>query len=105
MNDKPSKLETFTAQMGLLFQQKRVKAFAALAVLAIIALVTTLIVVNNDDSDSSVEPKTELTGLSDLSPVTDYVFQPAKSVAPTRLHPRMRFIRWIFRQTHWNPVK
>ena len=74
MNDKPSKLETFSTQFALLFQQKRVKAFAALAVLAIIALVTTLIVVNNDDSDSSVEPKTELTGLSDLSPVTDYVY-------------------------------
>ena len=45
MNDKPSKLESFRTQIALLFQQRRVKAFAAIAVLAIIALLTTLIVI------------------------------------------------------------
>ncbi|MDG2301237.1 MAG: hypothetical protein P8L22_05635, partial [Acidimicrobiales bacterium] len=87
MNDKPSKLESFRTQIALLFQQRRVKAFAAIAVLAIIALLTTLIVVNNDDSDSSVQPLTELTGLTGLSPQTDYVYQPAKSAGPDSFSP------------------
>ena len=56
MNDKPSKLESFRTQIALLFQQRRVKAFAAIAVLAIIALLTTLIVVNTTTAIALFSP-------------------------------------------------
>ena len=79
----PSKAELLTARISVLFQDKRVRAGAAVAILAIIALVTSLIVVSNNGNDEKVASNLSYS----LSPETDYVFQPANSTGPDPFTP------------------
>ena len=81
--DQPSKAELLTARISVLFQDKRVRAGAAVAILAIIALVTSLIVVSNNGNDEKVASNLSYS----LSPETDYVFQPANSTGPDPFTP------------------
>ena len=80
---EPSKSQLFLTQISLLFQNKRIRAIAAVAILAIIALVTTLIVISSNNDESGATSDLSFS----LSPEDDYVFQPANSAGPDPFTP------------------
>ena len=67
------------------FSQSSSKRFVALASTVIIALIATLVIINTSSDDDTV--KSDLTGLSDLTPESDYLFQPADSLGPDPFTP------------------
>ena len=67
------------------FSQSSSKRFVALASIVIIALIATLVIINVSSEDDTV--KSDLSGLSDLTPESDFLFQPADSLGPDPFTP------------------
>jgi len=67
------------------FSQSSSKRFVALASTVIIALVATLVIINTSSNDDTV--KSDLSGLSGLTPESDFLFQPADSIGPDPFTP------------------
>ena len=67
------------------FSQPSSKRFVALASAVIIALIATLVIINASSSNENV--KSDLSGLSDLTPESGYLFQPADSIGPDPFTP------------------
>ena len=67
------------------FSQSSSRRFIALATVVIIALIAALVIINTSDDDDSI--KSDLSGLSNLTPESDYLFQPANSLGPDPFTP------------------
>ena len=67
------------------FSQSSSKRFVALASTVIIALIATLVIINTSSDDDTV--KSDLSGLSGLTPESDFLFQPADSLGPDPFTP------------------
>ena len=67
------------------FSQSSSKRFVALALTVIIALIATLVIINTSSDDDTV--KSDLSGLSGLTPESDFLFQPADSLGPDPFTP------------------
>ena len=65
--------------------QSSSRRFIVLATVVIIALIAALVIINTSSDDDSI--KSDLSGLSDLTPENDYLFQPANSLGPDPFTP------------------
>ena len=76
---------TDRTELAKWFSQPSSRRFVALASVVIVALIATLVIINVSGGDDN--PKTDLAGLSGLSPQDDYLFQPADSLGPDPFTP------------------